>query len=158
MGPPLRKRPKKDKAPRTSAESDLRLQSMKSLLELIRDEEPDKSAESPVPPPPGNAAANTASISNTASGAQRAPAPTRPNYPGICAICLSRRSRVSGIRGSSTSNTDMLISVMGLSPSVNLVLIKTGLAFTRLIPTRPQQIWFRDLTNQVPMIQCKQVL
>jgi hypothetical protein len=92
MGPPPRKRQKKEKAPQTSAESDLRLQSMKSLLELIRDEEPDK-AQNGSATSPRSIPANVITADATV-GSQRAPAAARPSFPGICAICMSRRSRV----------------------------------------------------------------
>lgn len=93
--PPSRKRQKKEKAPRTSTESDLRLQSMKSLLELIRDSETEKVPE-PSPPSRPNVTAGSghSNVSNVPTGSQRAPVPQRPSFPTICAICLSRRSRV----------------------------------------------------------------
>ncbi|KAF2431740.1 hypothetical protein EJ08DRAFT_174748 [Tothia fuscella] len=91
MGPPSKKRQRKEKAPRVSAECELRLQSMKSLLELMRDPEEEKPPEQPP-----NARPNATSTTTGAS--QRAPPGQQNSHSSICAICLSRRARCDGAK------------------------------------------------------------
>lgn len=84
--PPKKKRVKKTQGePQTSAESDLREQSMKSLLELIRDE-----GQPPPTDPFSSANGAGPSISST-SNANKQRAPARRPPVKACAICLSRK-------------------------------------------------------------------
>ena len=99
--PPAKKKKKKDSnEPAKSAEAELREQSMFSLLELMRPEEP-KNPEAPpgvaMPNAPVTAVGPSASMPQAAAtaGAQKTPSRRQPKNSPQCAVCISRRTKVS---------------------------------------------------------------
>lgn len=108
---PLKKKrvKKKQGESQTTAENDLRMQSLKSLLELIRDDEseqPSQSAPPVVPSVPAPAVPNAPKVTTTA---QRTP-PQRSGG-GSCTLCLSRRSKVRILLGLISSHVPNLHAV-----------------------------------------------
>lgn len=80
--------------PQTTAESDLRVESMKSLLELMRHDEPPPPPPPPTDPMPPANGAGPSGPSSAATNNQRAPA--RRPIVKACALCQARKySRVS---------------------------------------------------------------
>ncbi|RDI77041.1 hypothetical protein Vi05172_g12964 [Venturia inaequalis] len=100
--PPKKKRVKKTQPePQTTAENDLRVESMKSLLELMRRDEP------PPPIDPMSAANGAGPSGPSSAGANRQRAPVRRPTVKACAICQSRKySRCDGQNPSCKSCAD----------------------------------------------------
>jgi hypothetical protein len=125
-----KKKKKKDDEPAKSAEAELREQSMFSLLELMRPEEPKKPEQQPQP-----VANHTPSVPpnppQATPSAQKTPARRQPKSAAQCAICMSRRTKVNKhLRYSLPLANDC--SAMVRSLNAKRALRRIGLASTSL--------------------------